>query len=166
MKKISMLICLAIPLSLFSQIENFTINFNPSFLTNSKLEINKYDNGYSMLLQTKDFEDQKLILDSSIVNLETFLKEYDFKVIDYTELVKYENINKDGDTIIFYDTAFDYDGITVAGSLTTNENIKNFEFWLPDKETKNHKLIEIIFDIMNFNNNRTNQLFRIIRKLV
>lgn len=125
--------------------ESFSLKIcmSPSFIekVNFTIEYNSYKN--SCIEMKNSYFDNKHILDlNSIEVLKGFLESYNF---DKTNNISTETVIKDGDTSII--TIVGFDGISVSGTLTQLDRDKEFEFWSPQKNTDNYKLVKLLFSI-------------------
>ena len=126
----------------FAQIDRLIIDFKPSFIVDSKLIIERKDEDYLIIFEStvfyeaetdNVFREKKLIDGSKLNSLESYFE---------------------GDNVYFSPSEYGLDGIIINGELQKDDKKITFEFWSPDKDSKNHNLIVILFDIMfsNFNN--------------
>ena len=136
-----------VSMELHAQFDALTIKFSPSFMRSSTLTIEKEDNAYSVSIKTYDLEETSILSDSSFVTLRDFLNEYRFEH-KYSIRERQDTVIVKGDTVINKGLIVGEDGIYVYGKLTENGETKKFEFWSPEKGDLDHKLVEILFNIM------------------
>ncbi len=148
---------LLISMSSFAQFYKLSVDFHPSFLKKSKLIINSNINGYSIFINGDDFEESSNVPDSLCVVLENFFEQYDFSHKGSIDTIGQEKIVENGDTIIYYQLSMGTDGIDVYGELINKNRFRTFKFWSPDKLSKNHELVQLLFEIMynSYSNTKT-----------
>jgi len=129
------------------------INFEPSFISTSQLIINSNpDSSFIELkISKKSNEDKVLLKQDDLKKLTSFLNYYKFQIKSSFDTV---SSNKDGSVTVSTGT----DGITVIGTFDQNNKQKKFQFWSPKKGTQNHKLIIILFDLLNRLNMNKNSI--------
>jgi len=151
------IVFLLISISSFAQNEKLTIDFQPSFLENSKLIIKNVSNKYSVTLQTEYFTEKCPLPDTLFDDLEVFLKGYNFAKKGSIDTMAQKKVIENGDTVVHYQSIIGLDGINVYGKFVKNNKIKTFKFWSPNKVDLNSDLIEILFKIMyrQFKNQKT-----------
>jgi len=132
------------------------IDFEPAFIKSSQVIIKR--SGGSASLDIKIFaspkkdilkESNKLLKLQRLKTLEGFLQTYQFKIKNSIDTIGGEKEIVIGDSVMkFYDITLGVDGITVKGTLTKSEKVKQFAFWSPKEGTKNAELISILFAIL------------------
>lgn len=132
----------------FGQFDKLTVDFYPSFITNSTLTIKKKSNGFTIQLHADKIKEKSFTIDSNLVELDSFLVDYRFKHKGAIDTIGEEKKIEDGDTVVSYLLSFGTDGINVYGKLKNVNDEKTFKFWSPDSGDKNHELIEILFKLM------------------
>jgi hypothetical protein len=129
------------------------VSFLPSFVSSSDLIIYEGKKENLIVFSIDNYESiitiSNSISDSNLKKIKSFLKTYEFKIKSNIDTTGFDTRIVDGDTIIDYHISMGNDGITVHGFETSNNNSRNFGFWSPKKETKNHEMIELLFNIMN-----------------
>jgi len=136
---------LLISISSFAQIDTLIIDFKPSFIENSTLIFaNKSDN-YIMTIKSENLIDSSFVSNASLTDLKSYFKEYDFAHKGSIDTIGQVKEIENGDTIVYYQLSMGCDGINVYGKLVEKDYTRTFKFWSPNKDDKNHKLIEILF---------------------
>jgi len=138
-----------ISMQLFAQFDKFCIEFHPSFLTGSKLQVDKADDGYTMCFQSNGINQQCAVPDSFAVVLEDFLSSCQCTNKTMINTILHKSVLQNGDTITEREICVETDGITVAGEIQFAGQIKPFQFWSPRKNDKNHELVALLFSLMN-----------------
>jgi hypothetical protein len=136
---------LLISISSFAQIDTLTIDFKPSFIENSTLIFENKSDNYLMTIKTDNLIDSSYVSDTALTDLKSYFKEYNFAHKGSIDTIGQEKVIENGDTVEYYQLSMGFDGINVYGKLVENDYTKYFKFWSPDKDDKNHKLIEILF---------------------
>ncbi len=139
---------LFLSISSSAQIDKLTIDFNPSFIKDSRFILLKQSNDYLMTLKTDEFTDKIIVSDSDLIHLSSYLKDYNFVNKGSIDTIGQEKVIENGDTVVYYHLNMGTDGINVYGELLKNDHKKTFKFWSPDKKDSNHELIEILFKLM------------------
>lgn len=148
MKKYLITVILLISMSASAQFNSLKIRFYPSFIASSSLMIDKSGDGYTMQLKGNNWEEKSRVPDTTAVKLEKFLNNYEFLHKGSTDTIAKKVIQQNGDTLIQYSILEGTDGIDVYGELKNKSTTRTFKFWSPDIETLNHKLIELLFEMM------------------
>lgn len=136
---------LLVSISSFAQFDTLTIDFKPSFIENSTLIFEKNSDSYLLTIKTEHLNDSCFISDSALTELKSYFKKYEFAHKGSIDTIGQEKVIENGDTVIYYQLSMGCDGINVYGRLVENDNTRTFKFWSPDKDDKNHELIEILF---------------------
>lgn len=152
LKAIGLLILLVATrtLTTYGQEAHLQILLMPSFQNPSTLTITDKNNELSIAIQVHDtvksVTEQKSIRNEEISVLTKFFKNYTFTRKGSIDTISVDKvIRPNGDTVLAYMISAGLDGITIEG----NYNKRHFEFWSPRKDTENHKLMEMIFRLMN-----------------
>ncbi|MTK53554.1 hypothetical protein [Paludibacter sp.] len=149
MRLVTIIVLSLISIQLFTQFDKFCIEFHPSFLAGSKLQIEKEDDGYTMHFQSNEINQKCAVPDSFAVVLEDFLSSYQCAKKTMIDTILHKSVLQNGDTIIEREICFGNDGITVNGVIQLAEKIKSFQFWSPRKNDKNHELVALLFSLMS-----------------
>lgn len=144
MKGLFIFLFLLTTIGCFGQINSLTVDFSPSFIEESQLMINKENSKYSMSIHNSKINEKCLLADSLTSDLQLFFVDY-FKqkfTLDSIEKVNELEREKNGIHVV------GLDGITVKGVLVDKNGERSFDFWSPQKQTINHKLMSILFKQM------------------
>ncbi len=153
-------------ISSFAQFDKLTIEFHPSFIENSTLAIEKQSDEFVMTIETESIEESVMVSKSNLTQLDSLLSVYNFEHKGAIDTIGYEKVIENGDTVVYYQLSMGCDGIDVYGKLVKANSEKTFKFWSPDKEDKNHELIQILFGIMykQFDNQNTTNYMELLEQ--
>jgi len=145
----------------------YNIKFHPSFLAKAQLKIfrsgNYYYSNFKLFDNFKDTiclaEQTVLISDSSIQQLKKNFSEPSNETI----LKNNFEFVEDGDTFRY--NMKNLDGITVYGKYLNQTHLQKFVFWSPEKGSRDYKISENIFNLLNTNFVENTELVKYIENI-
>jgi len=134
-----------------------SLEFRPTFLDPSIVTI-RYKYGISIIEISVGkkvpewdgyLKEVAPLVSSEIISISELLKDYDFQANSPKTRGLKKKVLIDGDSLSIIDEIIVLDGVTVIGTFSQNNNVREFVFKSPAKGTENHKLMEQIFMLMN-----------------
>jgi len=131
-----------------------SVDFIPSFIAPSKVVIcSKQDTITIEFTIYKDTNKKELsfttlatLATNDVQPIAAFSKTYLFSKNSWRDKLRMDTIVLNGNTMIV--NTVGTDGITVNGTVTQDNIVKEFSFWSPRKESENQKLMELIFSLL------------------
>jgi len=150
MRNILIFCFISLTLMSYSQIQQISIEFRPSFIDHSNLLITKENDGYSMSIKHSKTNEKIMLPEVSLSELNKFLDNYilekqlDLKEKQQLDSIKSRESNKNG----IIDVSVGVDGIIVIVKISDYAKSVLFDFWSPRNGTSDKKFAMMLLDLM------------------
>ena len=145
----------------------YNINFHPSFLAKAQLKIFcSGNNFYSNFKLFDNFKDTVCLAEQTVLISDSTIQQFRKNFSAPSDEKKLKNnfeFVENGDTFRY--NMKNLDGITVYGKYLDKNLNQKFVFWSPEKGSKNFKISETIFNLLNNNFIENTELVKYIENI-